>query len=468
MLYNMIIGPVETVVGWVFTFILNHIPQVGVIGAVFGVSIAVNFLALPLYNIAEALQEKERNVVKSLEYRVRRIKEVFKGDERFMMLSIYYEQNGYHPLYALRSSLSILIELPFFIAAYHYLSNCEALKEVSFWVFKDLGAADGLLGLHAFGRHIHINVLPVIMTLINCVSGAIYTRDVPLKEKIQQYAVALIFLFLLYKSPSGLVIYWIMNNTFSLLKNVVNKILKPTSPDEKAKRPVAIGKHIPDTRCFFMLLFSGLILSLIAGVLLPASIFLQNVSFFLFNPNEYFELCFFTALGFFVFWPVCIYKLFNTAVKEAVTVILFVFFAVGTMDLLLFHSDYSSVTPFSFAVPSVRLKVLEFILPVAAVIMAFLLLILSFRFSKTSILAVVLALSLVVTGVLSAVRYYKLCNTDYKDSCAETISYLNSFPPEKIMRMRMESYEQMKNFVASQLLPPFLRRTSHADNQEGL
>lgn len=141
-LYYIVISPIETIVDWVFNFIINKISSVGIMGAVFGVSLAINFLALPLYNIADSLQEKERKISKSLEPRVKKIKKAFKGDEQFMMLSEYYRQNNYHPLYVLRSSLSILIEIPFFIAAYHYLSNNEVLKGASFWIFNDLGAPD--------------------------------------------------------------------------------------------------------------------------------------------------------------------------------------------------------------------------------------------------------------------------------------------------------------------------------------
>lgn len=142
MLYNLVIAPIETIVEWVFTFIINKIPGVGVIGAVIGVSLAINFLALPLYNIAESLQEKERKIAKSLEGMTKRIKQVFTGDERFMILATYYRQNNYHPVYSLRSSLSIMIEIPFFIAAYHYLSHNEILKGASWWFFDDLGAPD--------------------------------------------------------------------------------------------------------------------------------------------------------------------------------------------------------------------------------------------------------------------------------------------------------------------------------------
>ena len=164
MLYSIIISPIETVVDWVFLFTINKVESVGVIGAVFGVSLVINFLALPLYSVADSLQEKERNIAKSLEFRVKRIKKAFRRDEQFMMLSEYYRQNNYHPLYALRSSLSILIEIPFFIAAYHYLSHNELLRGASWWIFSDLGSPDEFfavkIGSFSFGVHI----LPILMT----------------------------------------------------------------------------------------------------------------------------------------------------------------------------------------------------------------------------------------------------------------------------------------------------------------
>ena len=204
-LYAIIISPIETIVDWVFQFIINKIDSIGVIGAVVGVSLAINFLALPLYNIADALQEKERNIARAMEPRIKRIKKAFKGDEQFMMLQTYYRQQHYHPLYTLRSSLSILIEIPFFIAAYHYLSHNQALIGSSWWIFKDLGAPDTFFSIKLGTFSLPVHILPILMTLINFGSAIIYTRNTPIREKVQIFGLGIIFLVLLYNSPSGLV-----------------------------------------------------------------------------------------------------------------------------------------------------------------------------------------------------------------------------------------------------------------------
>ena len=139
LLYQLIVLPIESIIEYIFCFSIENFKVLGVPGTLILVSLVVNFLALPLYNIADKQQLKERELQNKLAYRVERIKRGFKGDEQYMILNEYYRQNGYHPLYALRSALSILIEIPFFIAAYHFLSNCTYLNGVSWMGIKDLG-----------------------------------------------------------------------------------------------------------------------------------------------------------------------------------------------------------------------------------------------------------------------------------------------------------------------------------------
>jgi YidC/Oxa1 family membrane protein insertase len=220
--YLIIIAPIEMLIESVYAFLMvvvrhNHA------FAILGISILVSLLCLPLYAKAEYIQEKERLIQKKMSGRIKSIKKHFRGDEQYMILSMYYRENHYHPIMALRSSLSLLIQIPFFIAAYHFLSHYEAIKGESFLFIRDLGAPDGLLRLGPAS----INILPVLMTLINIASASIYTKGFTLKEKIQLYAMALIFFVLLYSSPAALVFYWTSNNIFSLIKNIVYKCKNP-------------------------------------------------------------------------------------------------------------------------------------------------------------------------------------------------------------------------------------------------
>lgn len=191
--------------------------------AITGVSVIVSLLSLPLYIKAEEAQKAERAIQNKMRKRVTSIKRNFIGDEKYMILSTYYRQNGYHPLFALRSSVGLLVQIPFFIAAYNFISGLDALNGQSFLGIPDLGQPDNLVSVGGF----QLNILPVLMTVINVVSGFIYTRGLPAKEKIQLNVVALVFLVLLYNSPSALVLYWTLNNLFSLVKNVFLRLKNP-------------------------------------------------------------------------------------------------------------------------------------------------------------------------------------------------------------------------------------------------
>ena len=133
-----------------------------------------------------------------------------------MILQTYYRQHNYKPIYALRSSVSLLLQIPFFKAAYSFLSNVQAFKNASFGSISDLSLPDGLL----FG----LNLFPIAMTMINVISSIIYTKGQPAKDSIQLFAMAFIFLLLLYNAPAALSFYYLLNNVFSLLKNIFEKI----------------------------------------------------------------------------------------------------------------------------------------------------------------------------------------------------------------------------------------------------
>lgn len=186
-------------------------------------SLLMNFLVLPLYRRADAMQEEEQQTELRLNKGVAHIKKTFKGDERMMMLQTYYRQNNYKPTYVLRGATSLFLEIPFFIAAYQFLSTLTLLNGVSFGPIADLSKPDALLTVAGLS----INILPIIMTAVNLVSCVIFTKGSLLKTKIQLYAMALFFLVFLYTSPSGLVFYWTLNNLFSLVKTIFYKLKHP-------------------------------------------------------------------------------------------------------------------------------------------------------------------------------------------------------------------------------------------------
>ena len=59
-------------------------------------------------DVAEEAREKEIKLAPVIKH----IRQSFKGDERFMILQTYYRQNDYSPLNVLKSSVSLLLQIP--------------------------------------------------------------------------------------------------------------------------------------------------------------------------------------------------------------------------------------------------------------------------------------------------------------------------------------------------------------------
>jgi len=180
-------------------------------------SLSVNVVMIPVFWYAEKLQQRERNIQAEMKPKIDEYKGVFKGYELHLYISNIHKQYKYHPIYAFRSLLGLFIQLPFFVATYHFLSHYTAIKGVSFLFISDLGNPDMLLPLFGYG----INILPFAMTAINLVSSFVYGKMLSRIERINIYVIALLFLVLLYASPAGLLLYWTCNNVFSLFKSLV-------------------------------------------------------------------------------------------------------------------------------------------------------------------------------------------------------------------------------------------------------
>lgn len=389
LIYSIIVSPIELIVELLFVFFHKAFDNLGL--SIAAISFLVSLLSLPLYHIAEQLQKKERDARIAMQPGIARIKSVFTGDEQYMILSTFYRQNHYHPAFALRSSVSLLIQVPFFIAAYHFLSHLPQLRGESFLFIQDLGASDGLLQIGGFS----INVLPIAMTVINIVAGAVYTKGFPLRDKVQLYAMAGLFLVLLYNSPAALVYYWTLNNVFSLVKNIFYKlkhpmkilywlavigsvvlaiavhIAHPTLSSSNRIILVAIPLFVCSlplvlkiTQKVFtrylsqfykakrdvaaMYVQSSLLLALACGILVPASLILSSPIEFAFtgevaNPISYVMGTGALFIGLWLIWPLFIYSMSSKKVRGLMAYVLLVLALTSIANLYLFSGKYETV-----------------------------------------------------------------------------------------------------------------------------
>jgi YidC/Oxa1 family membrane protein insertase len=459
-LYNIIIFPLVQIIEITFV-IIDRIFNDKVL-AIAGVSAAVTVCTLPLYFIAEKWQQSERDIQKRLKPKISRIKSIFKGDEQYMILSAYYRQNNYHPIYALRSSLGILIQVPFFIAAYSWLSNLEYIKGVSFLFIRDLSAPDRFTSIGGF----YLNLLPILMTLINCTSAAVYTQGLAQREKIQSYGMAAVFIILLYNSPSGLVLYWTLNNVFSLIKNILSKtghgkkiiygflclgsvlvdihlVRMGISP----KRLFVAGlcsliffaplfkkifnslkkKFLANTNAdktviaqnstFFL---SAIILFLLSGLVIPGSLIASSVQEFSFlesytSPMPFLYITAVQSAGIFLLWPFCVYFLYPKKTKYVLTLILSLLSVIALINVFLFPGDYGFLTTtFKFSNPDTFESKYMIILISSFITLALLFLgILSLLTRRKIIFHSFQAITVIALVVFGLVNTHKI-NTDFK------------------------------------------------------
>ncbi len=363
-LYYTIIYPIELLLEVCFTLINRVSGNPGT--AITGVSIVINFLLLPLYLRADAIQSEEKKRQEAMKRWTDHIRKVFKGDEKVMMLSTYYRKMDYHPLYSLRSSVSLLLQIPFFMAAYHFLSGLNLLNGTSFLFIPDLGAADGLLRIGT----LTINVLPVLMTLINCIAAVIYTRGTPLKDNIQIYVLAGLFLILLYPSPSGLVLYWTMNNVFSLVKNIVLKEPAAKSEGGSTQKDRSVSSYIGGV----------LALTCLTGLAIPSALVASSPTEFVEllaykNPMTYVISTLCISAGFFLCWLSVFYALASKKGKKWIRLIIWLLCGVWTIDYFLFATNTGIISADLqykvFPVHSVKEMLIQLGVLIAALIVLF-------------------------------------------------------------------------------------------------
>jgi len=384
-LYTIIIYPITQILEFTFCLSQKLFKENGI--SIIFISFTISVLSLPLYAVAEKFQQLERNTEKKLKPKANRIKEVFSGDEQFMILSTYYRQNHYHPIFVLRSSFGLLIQIPFFIAAYSYISNLEEIKNIHFLFIKDLAKPDALFSINGFT----VNLLPIVMTIVNCFASLIYAKGLPVKDKMQLYGIAGLFLILLYNSPSALALYWTMNNIFSFIKNIYYRAqvkykrhlllglfsttcillavfcIVKYSYNSKAQYLalvcfftafipwlfVIFNKQIyriinikyESTRSLSVFIISIFLIWALLGLFIPSQLIVSSPQEFSFI-DDYTSPIFFLfntatqVLGFFVFWPICLYFLFSDNIRSIFSIV-FLTVSIGMLiNAFLFPGNY--------------------------------------------------------------------------------------------------------------------------------
>ena len=185
--------------------------------AVVGMSVLLSLLLTPLYIWIERRKNSDKAKSAPMQAEIDKIEAVYSGRERFYYTREIQRRYKYSPWTAMIPTLGLLVQIPFLLAAYHYLLELPIFSGASFWYIKDLSKPDTIATVAGFP----VNLLAILMTVINLVSGWRYAESGKTKERVQYMAVAAIFLFLLYNCAASVVLYWTLSNALSFVRSEI-------------------------------------------------------------------------------------------------------------------------------------------------------------------------------------------------------------------------------------------------------
>lgn len=133
-----------------------------------------------------------------------------------------YKQHRVNPL---GGCLPLLLQMPLFIALYQVLGRSPELRGAHFLLIKDLAAPDALLPLPATLPLVGsaLNVLPLAMGAMMFLQqrmsskGKVLTDEQRVQQQVFKF-MPLLFGAMFYALPSGLVLYWFLNTTFTVVQ----------------------------------------------------------------------------------------------------------------------------------------------------------------------------------------------------------------------------------------------------------
>jgi len=197
----------------------RFIPNYGVVIIILSILTKLIFYRLT-HKSFKAMKDMQR-----IQPRLKEIQEKFKGDRDRQNKEVMklYKEAGVNPL---GGCLPLLLQMPVFIALYNVLGNTIELRSAPFvsWI-NDLSIPDTLFRWKAsipfIGSEFHL--LPILMggaMLYQSKMGGSPTGDaVPAAQtKMMTYLMPIIFTIFFYGMPSGLVIYWLVNNILSIVQ----------------------------------------------------------------------------------------------------------------------------------------------------------------------------------------------------------------------------------------------------------
>ncbi len=240
-------GWLENILKWALTLLYKVIPNYGI--GIILLTIIIKLLLWPLSKKSASSTAK----MSALQPRMKELQEKYKDNPQKLNqeTAALYKEAGVSPL---GGCLPMLLQFPILIAMYGLLNKHFELRGAMFipgWI-PDLSVPEtiAVLGFNLpfLGNEIHL--LPILYTISMIFSMKItQTQSSGAQNggmmKFMTYGMPIIFFFILYNAPSGLLLYWSVQNALAMLQQVYTNAKLKTNPNSLDK-PKATEEKVPE------------------------------------------------------------------------------------------------------------------------------------------------------------------------------------------------------------------------------
>ena len=164
------------------------------------ISILIKIIFLPLTQISM----KSMKEMQKVQPEMNRLRETYKNDKARQQqeIMLLYKRRKINPM---SGCLPMLIQIPVFIALYNALQNSIEMRHAPFfWWIMDLSAKDP------------IYITPLIMGATMVLQQKMTPTSADPTQAKMFMLMPIMFTFLFLSFPSGLVLYWLVNNVLSI------------------------------------------------------------------------------------------------------------------------------------------------------------------------------------------------------------------------------------------------------------
>ncbi len=208
--------PIEWFMVWLLNFLGTWITNKGIV--IILIALIVKLLLSPL-SIQAAVSVKKQQL---LQPKLKNIQEKYKDNQQVLQQKIMelYKKEKINPL---GGCFPLLLQIPVFFALYRVLSHSVELKGATFLWIRDLTQPDTLFTMNIPFLPHNFNLLPLIMTVIQLIQTKLQTAKNPAMQgqALNMYLLPLVFLFLFWNMPSGLVLYWTIQNIYTIIEQEI-------------------------------------------------------------------------------------------------------------------------------------------------------------------------------------------------------------------------------------------------------